>query len=128
MNEEKLDAIGAEPLVHFVQTLRKLFRGNTTEITDTEGQDIKDKKGLTAALSFLHSRGVDALFGFGIEGDVGVDPNYMTLWFSQPSLGLPSKVSPIRVGCKAKDSSRLRNTTKRSLSRKYISSSSNDCF
>ncbi|KAF9049323.1 zincin [Hymenopellis radicata] len=83
VNEEKLDDIGAEPLVHFVQTLRKLFRGNTTDITGTEEQDKltrTDKKGLTAALAFLHSR-----------GDVGVDPNYMTLWFSQPSLGLPSK-------------------------------------
>jgi endothelin-converting enzyme len=36
--------------------------------------------------------GVGALFSFGIEGDVGVDPNDMVLWFSQPSLGLPSKV------------------------------------
>jgi predicted metalloendopeptidase len=36
--------------------------------------------------------GIGALFGFGIEGDVGVDPNNMVLWFSQPQLGLPSKV------------------------------------
>jgi endothelin-converting enzyme len=32
------------------------------------------------------------LFKFDVDGDVGVDPNYMTLWFSQPSFGLPSKV------------------------------------
>jgi len=37
--------------------------------------------------------GVGALFGFDIEGDVGVDPNDMVLWFSQPRLGLPSKVN-----------------------------------
>ena len=36
--------------------------------------------------------GVGALFDTDIDGDVGEDPNYMTLWFSQPSLGLPSKV------------------------------------
>ena len=37
--------------------------------------------------------GVGALFDFDIEGDVGVDPNDMVLWFSQPRLGLPSKVN-----------------------------------
>jgi predicted metalloendopeptidase len=36
--------------------------------------------------------GIPALFEFGIEGDVAVDPNFMILWFQQPSLGLPSKV------------------------------------
>ena len=36
--------------------------------------------------------GVSALFDFGIDGDVGVDPNHMVLWFSQSGLGLPSKV------------------------------------
>lgn len=88
LNEDNLDKIGVEPLVHFVQNLRNLFRGNSTR-TESEKPSTK---GLTAALSFLHSRGIDGLFSFGIEGDVGVDPNYMTLWFSQPPLGLPSKV------------------------------------
>lgn len=36
--------------------------------------------------------GIGGLFDFDVDGDVGVDPNYMTLWFSQPGLGLPSKV------------------------------------
>ena len=36
--------------------------------------------------------GIDALFSFIVEGDVGVDPNHMVLWFNQPELGLPSKV------------------------------------
>lgn len=36
--------------------------------------------------------GIGALFAADIEGDVGVDPNFMTFYFSQPSLGLPSKV------------------------------------
>jgi endothelin-converting enzyme len=36
--------------------------------------------------------GINALFSFDVDGDSGVDPNAMTLWFSQPGLGLPSKV------------------------------------
>lgn len=46
--------------------------------------------------------GIEALFSFEIEGDVGRDPNDMTLWFSQPSLGLPSKVCAFEIelaGC-----------------------------
>lgn len=44
--------------------------------------------------SFFNVRaaGVDALFEFFVDGDAGVDPNVMTLWFTQPTLGLPSKV------------------------------------
>lgn len=40
----------------------------------------------------IHFVGIGGLFDFDVDGDVGVDPNYMTLWFSQPGLGLPSKV------------------------------------
>jgi predicted metalloendopeptidase len=36
--------------------------------------------------------GIPALFEFGVEGDSAFDPNFMILWFQQPSLGLPSKV------------------------------------
>ena len=36
--------------------------------------------------------GIESLFSFQIDGDVGVDPNAMTLWVSQPTFGLPSKV------------------------------------
>ena len=54
--------------------------------------------GLTAAIAFLHSRGIGGLFNFEIDGDVGVDPNFMTLWFYQPDLGLPSKVSCLLAG------------------------------
>jgi len=65
------------------------------------------KEGLTAALAFMHSRGmsrhspngpyslsiadIPALFQFDIDGDIGKDPNALTLWFNQPDLGLPSK-------------------------------------
>ena len=40
--------------------------------------------------------GIDGLFSIDIDGDVGKDPNFMTLWFSQPSLGLPAKVGSCR--------------------------------
>lgn len=36
--------------------------------------------------------GVDVLFSFEIDGDVGDDPDLMTLNFFQGGLGLPSKV------------------------------------
>jgi endothelin-converting enzyme len=93
MNEDKLDQLGEEPLFKFVQTLRDLFRGESTEISvaEDDDEDEKKRKGLTAALAFLHSRGIDALFSFDIDGDVGEDPNAMTLWFGQPGLSLPSK-------------------------------------
>jgi endothelin-converting enzyme len=61
------------------------------------------------------------LFDFGIEGDVGEDPNNMTLWFSQPDLGLPSKVSTLTmdvVSFLKKISSR--NITRTNPSEMYI--------
>lgn len=62
MNEDILDARGAEPLLHVVQTVRKLYNGETTIIDDTEiildeEEEDKERKGLTAAISYLHSRG-----------------------------------------------------------------------
>lgn len=109
LNEDRLDDIGTIPLLRFVHTVRRLYRGEN-RVSGDEG----DSGGLTAAIAFLHSRGmydhshcprgllisshqgVDALFDFNIEGDVGTDPNHMVLWFSQPSLGLPSKVIQTR--------------------------------
>ncbi|KAF5358499.1 hypothetical protein D9756_001692 [Leucocoprinus leucothites] len=89
LNEPLLDGIGSAPLEHFVETLRKLFREEDTDISLRKGR--KKSKGLTAALAFLHSQGIGPLFSFEVEGDVGVDPNHMVLWFSQPNFGLPSK-------------------------------------
>ncbi|KAI3608021.1 endothelin-converting enzyme 1 [Moniliophthora roreri] len=89
LNEEQLDDIGQEPLLDFLHTLKDLYRGKGTEVSSAREE--KNKTGLTEALAFMHSRGVGGLFSFDIEGDVGVDPNHMVLWFSQPSLGLPSK-------------------------------------
>jgi endothelin-converting enzyme len=92
MDEDLLDARGPGPLVYLVRTLRNLYRSESTELPDGGVDEITRRRdGLTAALSFLHSRGIGALLDFAVEGDIGVDPNYMTLWFSQPSLGLPSK-------------------------------------
>lgn len=106
MDEARLDYLGQEPLQKFVNTIRKLYRGKTTQ-----AYTMNPRQGLSNALGYLHSRGksclfdlklsicschdlgVDALFDFSIEGDSGADPNNMILWFSQPSLGLPSKVS-----------------------------------
>ncbi|KAG6886039.1 hypothetical protein C0993_005223 [Termitomyces sp. T159_Od127] len=86
LNEDTLDEIGTIPLLDFVEEIRKKFRG------ESKYSGNKESSNLTAALAFLHSQGVEALFSFEIEGDVGRDPNDMTLWFGQPSLGLPSKV------------------------------------
>ncbi|KAF9532319.1 hypothetical protein CPB83DRAFT_847643 [Crepidotus variabilis] len=99
LDEKRLDEIGQLPLIEFVNTVRKLYSGksrDTKKPDDEEGDDEDDEKkrkkdGLTAALAFLHSRGIGALFNFDIEGDVGVDPNHMALWFSQPDFVLPSK-------------------------------------
>ncbi|KAI0341783.1 Metalloprotease [Trametopsis cervina] len=90
MNEDLLDARGTDPLLHVIQNLDKLFKGEGTVIT-AEGKKDSHKKGLTAALAYLHTRGIEALFSTSIEGDVGEDPDQMTLGFSQPNLGLPSK-------------------------------------
>lgn len=50
------------------------------------------KRALTEALSFAHSRGVDALLGFEIEGDAGgPDPQVQGLFFYQTMGGLPAK-------------------------------------
>ena len=110
MDENTLDQLGEGPLRDFVAQVKKLYRGESTGLVDSNGDD-KEREGLTAALAFLHSRGdeyllklvlsypltshtgIHALFEFGVEGDAGLDPNFMILWFQQPSLGLPSKVS-----------------------------------
>ncbi|EPQ58373.1 Metalloprotease [Gloeophyllum trabeum ATCC 11539] len=92
LDEDHLNDVGTAPLIRLVETIQNLYRGKTTEV-DVAGKDDAQKKrnGLTSAVAFLHSRGIGALFEFDIDGDVAVDPNFMTLWFSQPSLGLPSK-------------------------------------
>ncbi|KAI0093561.1 Metalloprotease [Irpex rosettiformis] len=90
MNEDLLDARGADPLLHIVRNIRKLFEGEE-RVNSIQDDKQKQRKGLTAAVAYLHTRGITALFDTDIEGDAGKDPNDMTLWFSQPSLGLPAK-------------------------------------
>ncbi|CAG7846629.1 Neprilysin {ECO:0000269/PubMed:15283675, ECO:0000269/PubMed:8168535}; AltName: Full=Atriopeptidase; AltName: Full=Common acute lymphocytic leukemia antigen; Short=CALLA; AltName: Full=Enkephalinase; AltName: Full=Neutral endopeptidase 24.11; Short=NEP; Short=Neutral endopeptidase; AltName: Full=Skin fibroblast elastase; Short=SFE; AltName: CD_antigen=CD10 [Serendipita indica DSM 11827] len=98
--EDKLDKVGMAPLLDTIRVVRGLYNGSTsidphfaTQQDGTQRSFATEAtpKGLTAALAYLHSRGVGALFGFDIDGDIGVDPDKMTLWFWQPELGLPSK-------------------------------------
>lgn len=83
MNEHTLNNRGIKPLIEVVSTVQKLFRGDarTRSETDTSDYETQDRQSLTAALAYLHSRSIGALFSFDIDGDVGKDPNFMTLWF-----------------------------------------------
>lgn len=50
------------------------------------------RKALTQALAFTHTRGIDALLGFVVEGDAGSDdPQLQGLSMYQTGGGLPSK-------------------------------------
>ncbi|KAI0363474.1 Metalloprotease [Pilatotrama ljubarskyi] len=91
MDEDKLNDIGEKPLADMAKTIRELYRGKTTVIDSLASKDEKQRARLTATVAYLHSRAIDALFSYQIDGDVGDDPNLMTLWISQPDLGLPSK-------------------------------------
>ena len=66
LDEKSSDGVGMEPLHQFVRTLRKLYRGESTGISGFPwGDDSEEKKhGLTAALSFLHSRGLQVFRDF----------------------------------------------------------------
>ncbi|KIY47093.1 endothelin-converting enzyme 1 [Fistulina hepatica ATCC 64428] len=90
MDEEGMAARGTAPLMHIINHLRALYRqgGRADVAADTTK---KPHGGLTAALAFLHSRGIQALFDASMEGDVGTDPNAMVLWLSQGDFGLPAK-------------------------------------
>ena len=111
MDEAKLDYLGQAPLQQFVNKIRRIYRGRRVDV-----KTLSPRQGLSNALGYLHSRGkycsirvsysviicptgVDALFKFYVEGDAGIDPNAMTLWFTQPSLGLPSKVCCMMIIC-----------------------------
>ncbi|KAH9063412.1 Metalloprotease [Lactarius vividus] len=90
MDEDTLDQLGEGPLKDFVGHVKRLYRGGSTGVTYVNDDD-RRREGLTAALAFLHSRGIPGLFELGVEGDAAIDPNFMILWFQQPRLGLPSK-------------------------------------
>jgi endothelin-converting enzyme len=90
-DETTLNELGQAPLEHIIKTLRALYQGKSTDISVAIPEDERDgPRALTAAIAYLHSLGVGSLFDFSVEGD-GLRPNDMSLWFSQPNLGLPSK-------------------------------------
>ncbi|EIN07764.1 Metalloprotease [Punctularia strigosozonata HHB-11173 SS5] len=95
MDEDYLDEVGAAPLLKVTDTVRKLFNGSTTIVdaaSAEEGGLGKEKNlNLTAAIAFLHSKGIPVIFDVEVDGDAGVDPDAMTLWFTQSDFGLPSK-------------------------------------
>lgn len=58
MDEDLLDARGSEPLLHVIRTLRGIFTDesvNELRVLDAD----KDRKTLTAAVAYLHSRGMN---------------------------------------------------------------------
>lgn len=118
MNEATLEEIGHEPLLSITRDLRKAFRGQVWDRTSPKysAETLKpldekvSKVGLTAATTYLHTRGkgpfcrlglrntdggvpgISVLFAMYIDGDAAVDPDFMTLQFTQDGLGLPAKV------------------------------------
>ncbi|GAA5953284.1 hypothetical protein JCM3765_007462 [Sporobolomyces pararoseus] len=108
-SEETLDKAGAKPLERVLDTIISTWRGETVQpefSIQAEGgayeieKKSKEKKKwdpktkrerLTNALTFLHSRGIDALFSSYPEGDVGKDPKKNVLWMTQSGLSLPSR-------------------------------------
>ncbi|KAM5533255.1 hypothetical protein V8D89_013032 [Ganoderma adspersum] len=91
LDEDYLNEVGEAPLKELTQKIREVFRGKTTVVDILKSKSEQERDRLTAAVAYLHSRGIDGLFSYTIDGDVGNDPNLMTLWISQPDLGLPSK-------------------------------------
>ncbi|KAH9945985.1 metalloprotease [Epithele typhae] len=92
MAEDHLNDLGEAPLNAMTKKIKELFRGKTVVVDDfSASTPEEDRHRLTATVAYLHSRGIDALFSYDIEGDAGNDPNLMALWLSQANLGLPSK-------------------------------------
>lgn len=67
MNEDLLNARGADPLIRVIKNVRKLFNGKPAVISSEGSQDTvgsldedkkKERDGLTAAVAYLHSRGM----------------------------------------------------------------------
>ena len=77
MNEKELNKRGIKPLLEVVEEIQSLYRRGP----ERGGDDLLDRRGLTAALTFLHSRGIGSLFNFYFDGDVKENPDLMTLWF-----------------------------------------------
>ena len=56
LDERGLDEIGIEPLLQLAKMIRRLYKGNDTDISSSLGNSDK-VKGLTVAVAFLHSKG-----------------------------------------------------------------------
>lgn len=52
MDEVKLDYLGEVPLQHFVNTIRKIYRGKRVDV-----DALNPRQGLSNALGYIHSRG-----------------------------------------------------------------------
>ena len=81
MNEDLLDARGPSPLLRAVKTVRDLFQGKTTIVDVFEDDYVlvpnnddddseKRRKGLTAAIAYLHSRGTRSIQCIGAVAHV----------------------------------------------------------
>lgn len=77
MDEKELNKRGIKPLLKVVEEIQTLYRNAPEHVAG----DLMDRRGLTAAVAFLHSRSIDALFNFYFDGDVKKNPDMMTLWF-----------------------------------------------
>jgi len=76
-NEKELNKRGIKPLLKVVEEIQSLYRHGP----DRAAGNLMDRRGLTAAVTFLHSRGISGLFNFYFDGDVKENPDMMTLWF-----------------------------------------------
>lgn len=56
MDESTLDQLGSEPLLHVTRMIKRLFRGDTFLAADKHDENDFQKR-LTAAISYIHSRG-----------------------------------------------------------------------
>ena len=77
MNEKELNKRGIKPLLKIVEEIQSLYRNGP----ERAAGDLMDRRGLTAAVAFLHSNGIDGLFNFYFDGDIKENPDMMTLWF-----------------------------------------------
>ena len=77
MDEKKLNKRGIKPLLKVVEEIQSLYRHGPDRVAG----DLMDRRGLTAAVTYLHSRGIGGLFNFYFDGDVKENPDMMTLWF-----------------------------------------------
>lgn len=63
MDEDLLDARGTDPLLHIIHNIRKLFDGEKTVISGKDDRE-KHRKGFTAAVAYLHTRGLFDLWHY----------------------------------------------------------------